>query len=363
MAVSMLERKVREAEKLSGEPFPAETLLRLKHMIVSHHGEYEYGSPKLPMTIEAVALFCLDNLDAKIHTFQQQLRDDPNVGSRWTHFNPNLGRKLFKGGDGTGERIDRMKVRTDDSRRVHGSVLLRKRSRPPLCGICRRTQPLNDARCRPTEPDALAGRAILADWSWRGPTTDRSSRGASPGGCACRRQTRKSSGRSSGWSRGRLQYEANHLVRAARRRGQERLEPRRLRRAFAAPQARLRLRPPRQRRRPSGPARPAASPTSIIAAGDSRRRRQRRHGGGAGHCKRPRRPGPARRVVEIVERETHSSWARISKRPARPTCRSTARRSRSRSTWAIRGPRRPAGRQSGLRDGPLPLARSATARG
>jgi len=104
MAVSLLERKVQESEKLSGDPFPNETLLRLKHMIVSHHGEYEYGSPKLPMTVEAVALFCLDNLDAKIHTFQQQLRDDPNLGSRWTHFNPNLGRKLFKGGT-----LERMK--------------------------------------------------------------------------------------------------------------------------------------------------------------------------------------------------------------------------------------------------------------
>jgi 3'-5' exoribonuclease len=103
MAVSMLERKVQETEKLSGDHFPEETLLRLKHMIVSHHGEYEYGSPKLPMTVEAVALFCLDNLDAKIHTFQQQLRDDPNIGSRWTHFNPNLGRKLFKGGDNAAE--------------------------------------------------------------------------------------------------------------------------------------------------------------------------------------------------------------------------------------------------------------------
>jgi len=97
MAVSLLERKVAEAEKLSGESFPHETMLRLKHMIVSHHGEYEYGSPKLPMTVEAVALFCLDNLDAKIFTFQQQLRDDPNVDSPWTNFNANLGRKLFKG--------------------------------------------------------------------------------------------------------------------------------------------------------------------------------------------------------------------------------------------------------------------------
>ena len=56
MAVAMLDQKVAEAEKLSGEPIPAETVLRLKHMIVSHHGEYAFGSPKLPMTLEAVAL-------------------------------------------------------------------------------------------------------------------------------------------------------------------------------------------------------------------------------------------------------------------------------------------------------------------
>ena len=97
MAVSMLEEKVREAEKLAGEEIPEETVLRLKHMIVSHHGEYEYGSPKLPMTLEAVALCFLDNLDAKVSAFHKQLSDDPNVNSPWTHYNPTLGRKLFKG--------------------------------------------------------------------------------------------------------------------------------------------------------------------------------------------------------------------------------------------------------------------------
>jgi 3'-5' exoribonuclease len=101
MAVSLLERKAAEAERLAGDAVPEETVLRLKHMIVSHHGEYEFGSPKLPMTLEAVALYHLDNLDAKVFAFHQQLRDDPNVGSPWTHFNPTLGRKLFKGG---GER-------------------------------------------------------------------------------------------------------------------------------------------------------------------------------------------------------------------------------------------------------------------
>lgn len=97
MAVGLLDAKVREAERLAGEPIPLETVLRLKHMIVSHHGQYEYGSPKLPMTLEAVALHQLDNLDAKMHSFAQQMREDPNVDSAWTHFYPALGRKLFKG--------------------------------------------------------------------------------------------------------------------------------------------------------------------------------------------------------------------------------------------------------------------------
>ena len=45
MAVGMLDRKLAEAERLSGEPLPDRAVLRLKHMIVSHHGQYEFGSP------------------------------------------------------------------------------------------------------------------------------------------------------------------------------------------------------------------------------------------------------------------------------------------------------------------------------
>jgi 3'-5' exoribonuclease len=100
MAVGMIAQKVAEAEKLAGEPIPAETVLRLKHMIVSHHGEYAFGSPKLPMTLEAVALCHLDNLDAKINTFSNLMKEDPNVDSPWTTYNPNLDRKLFKGEGG-----------------------------------------------------------------------------------------------------------------------------------------------------------------------------------------------------------------------------------------------------------------------
>ncbi|MEX2111593.1 MAG: OB-fold nucleic acid binding domain-containing protein [Pirellulales bacterium] len=97
MAVGILEKKLRETERLAGEPVPDELVLRLKHMIVSHHGQYEYGSPKLPMTLEAVALHHLDNLDAKLHSFEQLMRDDPNVESSWTNYHASLGRKLFKG--------------------------------------------------------------------------------------------------------------------------------------------------------------------------------------------------------------------------------------------------------------------------
>lgn len=97
MAIGILERKLREAERLSGEAVPQELALRIKHMIVSHHGTYEYGSPKVPMTLEAVALHYLDNLDAKLQSFAQLMRDDPNIDSGWTNFHPTLGRKLFKG--------------------------------------------------------------------------------------------------------------------------------------------------------------------------------------------------------------------------------------------------------------------------
>ena len=97
MAIGLLEQKVREAEKLAGEPIPQELVLRLKHMIVSHHGEYEFGSPKLPMTLEAVTLHLLDNLDAKINSLHQLIQEDPNTDSAWTIYQPNIERKIFKG--------------------------------------------------------------------------------------------------------------------------------------------------------------------------------------------------------------------------------------------------------------------------
>ena len=87
MGVEMLRDKVERTTDLTGEPFPLELLLRLKHMIVSHHGPAEFGSPKPPMTPEAIALHCLDNLDSKVHSFTREIRETPPaipVGPRTT---------------------------------------------------------------------------------------------------------------------------------------------------------------------------------------------------------------------------------------------------------------------------------------
>jgi 3'-5' exoribonuclease len=97
IGVEILGEKAAKVPELTGEPFPTELLLRLKHMIVSHHGTYEFGSPKLPMTPEAIALHFLDNFDAKVHTFTREIREDRNALSAWTPFNPHTQRKLFKG--------------------------------------------------------------------------------------------------------------------------------------------------------------------------------------------------------------------------------------------------------------------------
>jgi 3'-5' exoribonuclease len=98
IGVEMLTEKAARVPDLTGEPFPPELMLRLKHMILSHHGSYEFGSPKLPMTPEAIALHYLDNLDAKIHSFTRDIREDRNQTSAWTAFNQALQRRLFKGG-------------------------------------------------------------------------------------------------------------------------------------------------------------------------------------------------------------------------------------------------------------------------
>jgi len=73
------------ADKIKDIPdFPETLTLKLSHMILSHHGELEWGSPKKPATAEAMALHMADNTDAKVRSFLQieQTGEDPWVYSR-----------------------------------------------------------------------------------------------------------------------------------------------------------------------------------------------------------------------------------------------------------------------------------------
>lgn len=72
-----------------------EKLLRLEHIVVSHHGSLEYGSPKVPMTLEALVFHYLDEMDAKLNSATELITQDRS-GDGWTPFHPMLARRLYK---------------------------------------------------------------------------------------------------------------------------------------------------------------------------------------------------------------------------------------------------------------------------
>ncbi|MDR0957665.1 MAG: HD domain-containing protein [Clostridiales bacterium] len=83
----------KEASKISG--FPPKLKLMLKHCILAHHGEYLFGSPKLPQIIEAYVLFYCDNADAKIKAFEEALSANKD-NLKWLGYNRMLERNIRK---------------------------------------------------------------------------------------------------------------------------------------------------------------------------------------------------------------------------------------------------------------------------
>ena len=82
MGSQMLAQKAGEIDG-----FPHVLLAELQHCILAHHGKYEYGSPKLPALIEAVALNYADDTDAKLETFKELLENNTNTDNSWMGFN------------------------------------------------------------------------------------------------------------------------------------------------------------------------------------------------------------------------------------------------------------------------------------
>ena len=80
IGTEMVGEKIRKIEG-----FPTMLASELKHCILAHHGEYEFGSPKKPAIMEAVALNFADNTDAKLQTFTEMLDNSTETG--WMGFN------------------------------------------------------------------------------------------------------------------------------------------------------------------------------------------------------------------------------------------------------------------------------------
>ncbi|WP_026491074.1 3'-5' exoribonuclease YhaM family protein [Butyrivibrio sp. XPD2002] len=88
MGSEMVAEKIRDISD-----FPVLLKQELQHCILSHHGKYEYGSPKMPAIIEALALHLADNTDAKLETFTEILNNTNEVG--WLGFNRLMESNLF----------------------------------------------------------------------------------------------------------------------------------------------------------------------------------------------------------------------------------------------------------------------------
>ena len=105
----MVEEKLREVPD-----FPAPLRDLLLHMILSHHGEMEFGSPKVPMFAEAMLLHHLDNLDSKMECMRGMVERDRLVEGVWTGYSSALDRsgaqeaQVSGPGNGAGARTPRL---------------------------------------------------------------------------------------------------------------------------------------------------------------------------------------------------------------------------------------------------------------
>lgn len=92
MGVEMVDRQIAAIPD-----FPEQIAMELRHLILSHHGVLEYGSPKRPKTLEALIVHFMDDLDAKVNAFQETIRDARDEESNWTPYHRLFDRFIYKG--------------------------------------------------------------------------------------------------------------------------------------------------------------------------------------------------------------------------------------------------------------------------
>jgi 3'-5' exoribonuclease len=94
--------------------FPQDLATRLQHLVLSHHGRYEFGSPCLPMLSEAFVLNFLDDMDAKLNFLGRLEEQAPEPGYQWTDFQRTLERFLYIKGRPSRETEADMGVQQED---------------------------------------------------------------------------------------------------------------------------------------------------------------------------------------------------------------------------------------------------------
>ena len=91
LAVEFVDTKIAAIEN-----FPRQLALELRHILLSHHGTLEFGSPKRPKTVEALIVNFIDDLDAKTNAFGEFI-NVPGNESNWTPYHRLLERFIYKG--------------------------------------------------------------------------------------------------------------------------------------------------------------------------------------------------------------------------------------------------------------------------
>ena len=91
IAMRMIDEKARQVPDM-----PPKLLTLVQHLVASHHGTLEYGSPKVPSCLEAMLLHHLDNLDSKMETMRGLIGKDARIDGHWTGYSPALDRAVLK---------------------------------------------------------------------------------------------------------------------------------------------------------------------------------------------------------------------------------------------------------------------------
>jgi 3'-5' exoribonuclease len=112
----IIELEMLQAKLTQFPDFPEPLKTLVEHLIISHHGQYDFGSPKLPMFPEALLLHYLDDLDSKMEAMRAQFERGADSDGAWSAYNPSLGRPLLNTAKFLADRPSQKSEEEEDER-------------------------------------------------------------------------------------------------------------------------------------------------------------------------------------------------------------------------------------------------------